>query len=136
MPEHVLVVSINAKPGIGRLLVDCICGNYSQEVPRDEITVPQLERLLQQHVQGINGNPQVRMLSRALQFLRSGDESLGEVEEKARSIVGNSVAVAQMDFHRDPIKPLGQRLPAVMAGYLLAKLIVDRLDDGQDGAIL
>lgn len=136
MPEHVLIVSINPKPGTGSLLVSCICGNYNQEAPRGEITVPQLEQSLQEHMQGVKGNPHVQMLSRALQFLRSGDESLDEVEEKARSIVGNAVAVAQMDYYGDPKQLLGQRLPTVMAGYWLAKMITDRLDEGRDGPIL
>lgn len=136
MPEHVLTVSINPKPGTGSLLVSCICGNYSQEAPRGEITAPQLDQALQDHVKQVHGHPDVQMLSRALQFLRSGDELISEIEQKARMAMGNSVAIAQMDFYRDPNQPLGQRLPTVMTGYALAQIIVDRLAEGRDGAIL
>lgn len=135
MPEHVLVVGINHERG-DTLLITCICSHFSEIAPLGEITVPQLDRMLYEHMQGINRNFHVQMLSRALTFLRGGDDSLSQAELGARRAMGNSVAVAQMDYYRDPRKPLEQRQSAVWTGYLLAKVIVDRIDDGRDGAIM
>lgn len=135
MPEHVLAVGINPERS-DTLLVTCICSHFSQVIMLGEINAPQLDRMLHEHLQDINRNFHVQMLSRALMFLRSGGDELSQAELAARRSMGNSVAVAQMDYYRDPQSPLGKRQSTVWTGYFLAKVIVDRLDDGRDGAIM